>query len=184
MPSNIPTMRALLDDPLYRPYAKRVPREHPANKTGDPWQLWVDAGSGRWLTRTYTDYREVWPTFIAKVRDHTADPTIVSRRVFYAPPGEWYRVKVRLPQATLKHPEGYRVEWRWRQKFFWPEIDLHWCGRCRRPSYWMPLFDSHHALRRMPAVTTEDNHRCIICGIRWIAQPDISQMTRMEAVPV
>ena len=47
----------------------------------------------------------------------------------------------------------------------------------------MPLFADHHALRRLPAVTDDDNFRCLICGIRWIAQPDISNMVKMEPKP-
>lgn len=184
MPTNIPPMRALMDDPLYRAYMKRVPPAHPANKTGEPWQVWVETPEHRWLTKTYATYRDVWPVFIARFRDpaKTHDVTITSRRVFYAPPGEWYRVKVRLDRPT---PSGttHRVESRWRQTFHWDGYDLHWCGRCRRPTYWMPLYANHHALRRLPAVSTEDNTRCIICGIRWITQPTIDQMVKMEAQP-
>ena len=104
------------------------------------------------------------------------DPTITSRRVFYAPPGEWYNVKVRLNKPT---PSGktHRIETRWRQLFFW-DTGLEWCGRCRRPVYWMPLFADHHALKRYPAVSEEDNRRCTICGIRRVAMPPIVQMEK------
>jgi hypothetical protein len=179
MPSNIPTMRNLMEDPLFRAYMKRVPPRHQANLTGEPWQLWVRSEGGKWLTRTYTSYQEVWPIFVSRFRLPDQDPTITSRRLFYAPPGEWYTVKVRLSKPT---PSGttHRVEQRWRQLFFWDGSDLNWCGRCRRPVFWQPLHSQHHALRRMPAVTEEDNYRCGICGIRWIATPSIEQMTKME----
>lgn len=188
MPTNIPPMRALMDDPAFRAYMKRVPPAHPANKTGEPWQVWVETPSHTWLTGTYATYREVWPVFLGRFRDPSKahDVTITSRRVFYAPPGEWYRVKVRKQRRpTPDNPATSHVvvEHRWRQTFFWDGSDLHWCGRCRRPSYWMPLFTNHHALRRLPAVSTEDNYRCIICGIRWITQPDINQMMTMEVKP-
>lgn len=170
-----------MDDPAFRAYMKRVPSAHPANTHGEPFQLWVETTEHRWLTRTYATYADIWPVFIKRFRDpSTHDVTITSRRVFYAPPGEWYRVKVRLPAPTLKHPAGFRIEDRWRQTFRWDGYDLNWCGRCRRPSYWMPLFSNHHALRRQPTIAPDDNYRCILCGIRWIAQPTIENMTKME----
>lgn len=182
MPTNIPTMRSLMDDHTFRTYMKRVPPAYGV-PTGEPWQLWVYVDGGRWLTKTYATYRDVWPVFLTRFRDNTQDPTITSRRVFYAPPGEWYDQKVRKARrATPDNPKTSHVvvERRWKQTFFWDGSDLHWCGRCRRPSYWMPLFSSHHALRRMPAVSTEDNYRCIICGVRWITTPSIEQMVKME----
>lgn len=187
MPSNIPRMRTLMEDPLFRAYMKKVPPRHQANATGEPWQIWVDRGEGRWGTRTYPTYADVWGAFLTHYRaTDRRDVTITSRRLFYAPPGEWYKVKVRhARRPTPDDPSKTKIviETRWRQLFFWAETDLHWCGRCRRPVYWMPLFENHHALRRFPAVTEEDNYRCIICGIRWIANPDISQMVKMEARP-
>lgn len=177
MPSNNPRMASLLSDPIFRAYMKRVPPRHQANLTGEPWQLWVETADHKWLTRTYASYGDVWPVF---VKQHRAgnDPTITSRRLFYAPPGEWYTVKVRLAKPT---PSGttHRIERRWRQTFHWDGYDLHWCGRCRRPVYWQPLHHQHHALRRQPAVADEDNVRCGICGIRWIALPSIDQMVRL-----
>lgn len=186
MPTNIPLMRNLMNDPLYRAYMKRVPSTHPANRSGEPWQIWVETAEHKWRTKTYAKYTDVWPVFIKHFRDPAAhDVTITSRRVFYAPPGEWYKQKVRRtrrPTPDNKATSHIVVEDRWRQTFFWGGYDLHWCGRCRRPVYWMPLFENHHALRRMPAVTPDDNTRCILCGIRWVAMPDISQMVKMEKV--
>lgn len=184
VPTTPPAIRVLMDDPIFRAYMKKAPYLPLNLRTGEPWQLWVNAGQGRWLTRTYASYRDVWPVFVKRFR--TEDTTITSRRVFFAPPGEWFRVKVRKtrrPTPEDKSTTKMVIEWRWRQLFFWDAVDLHWCGRCRRPVYWMPLFADHHALRRLPAVSEEDNYRCVICGIRWIATPDISQMVRMEVRP-
>jgi hypothetical protein len=173
-----------MEDPLFRAYMKRVPPAHHANTHGEPWQIWVETPGHKWQTKTYASYREVWPLFVRKLRarEEANDVTITSRRVFYAPPGEWYRQKVRKPRRPTpddKSTTKVVIEDRWRQTFFWDAVDLHWCGRCRRPSYWMPLFPNHHALRRMPAITDEDNYRCILCGIRWIATPDIESMVRL-----
>lgn len=185
MPTTPPGIHELMDDPQFRAYMKKIPPTHHANVGGEPWRLWVNATEGRWLTRTYASYPDVWPVFLKHFRDGR-DVTITSRRVFYAPPGEWYRVKVRKPRRPTpddKSTTQVVIETRWRQTFFWDGLDLHWCGRCRRPVYWMPLFPDHHALRKYPAVSTEDNVRCMICGIRWVATPDISQMVKMEAKP-
>jgi hypothetical protein len=189
VPSNIPSMRNLMEDPTYRAYMKRMPPRLHANKSGKPWQLWVDRGAGRWGTTFRATYEEVWKLFVHHYKESATDHrdvTIVSRRVFWAPPGEWYLQKVRRPRRPTPDdpsPTKITVENRWRQTFFWDAIDLHWCGRCRRPVYWLPLFDNHHALRRQPAVADEDNFRCLICGIRWIATPDISQMVKIEREP-
>lgn len=184
MPSNAPSIRTLMEDPLYRAYMKRIPPRHAANASGEPWQVWVETRDHRWRTGTFSTYPDVWRVFVKNLRDTDAvhDVTITSRRLFYAPPGEWYRVRVKRDRPTPSG-ETHRIETRWRQTFVWPERDLHWCGRCRRPVFWMPLFESHHALRRQPTVAPDDNFRCVICGIRWIATPDIAQMTKLEAKP-
>jgi hypothetical protein len=187
VPTNIPSMRALMDDPIFRAYMKTPPRPLHALKTGNPWRVWVDRGSGRWATAEYPSYLAAWRTFVQKYRaDPSQDITIVSKRVFYAPPGEWYKVRVRKPRRPTpddKSTTKVVIETRWRQKFLWDGVDLHWCGRCRRPVYWMPLFPDHHALRKSPAISDEDNYRCLICGIRWITTPLIEHMEKIEARP-
>lgn len=181
MRTKTPTMRDLMDDPTYRAYMKHMPPYHHSNTHGEPWQLWVRMENGRWLTRRYATYREVWPVFVSRFRTEGQDPTITSRRVFYAPPGEWYKVKVRKPRRpTPDNAATTRivVEDRWRQLFFWEGYDLKWCGRCRRPVVWQKLYPGHHAIKDFPAVSEEDNVRCVICGIRWCAMPPIDQMVR------
>lgn len=187
MPTTPPAMRSLMEDPLFRAYMKKPPVLPVNLRTGDPWQLWVSRGQGRWGTAVRSTYADAWTMFLHHYRAGDGrDVTLLSRRVFYAPPGEWFRCKVRKtrrPTPEDKSTTKIVVEWRWRQTFFWDGLDLHWCGRCRRPVYWMPLFRDHHALRKLPAVSEEDNYRCLICGIRWISTPDISHMTRVEVRP-
>lgn len=175
----LPTMATLLEDPIFRAYMKKSPPRHQANTTGKPWQIWVRTAEGKWRTGLFETYRDAWPVFVKGVRGH-ADATITSRRVFYAPPGEWHQVRVRKarkPTADNAATSHVVIETRWRQLFHW-DIGLDWCGRCRRPSYWQPLNYTHHALKRLPAITDEDNMRCVICGIRWCATPPIDQMER------
>jgi len=51
VPTQIPTMTTLMDDPQFRQYMKRPPRL-PANlRTGNPYQIWVNR-SGIWEPRS------------------------------------------------------------------------------------------------------------------------------------
>jgi hypothetical protein len=172
-------LRSLMNDPTYRAYMKRVP-PLPDHTTGKPWKLWVRTEDNRWLTRDYASYREVWPVFVNRFRTLRQDATIVSKRVFYAPPGEYYRVKVRLPEPTVKHPRGFRIEERWRTTLTWDDLQTDWCGRCRRPVRWTTLRENHHALRTFPVVSEEPGVRCPICGIRKAMQPPIDKMVRID----
>jgi hypothetical protein len=186
MPSNVPTMRTLLDDPVYRAYVKRVPPIPDKHNPLPAWQLWIETPEHKWLTKNFLTYADAWRVGVARYKTG-CDFTLTSRRMFYAPPGEWYRVRTKR-RTPYKNPHTgevrtHDVVTRWRQTWYWPELDLNWCGRCRRPTYWMPLHDGHHALRRLPAISPDDNYRCLICGIRWIAQPDIAQMVKVEAKP-
>lgn len=176
MPTSPPNMRSLLEDPVFRAYMKTIPPAHNANTHGQPWQVWVRTDRGTWMTKRFDTYRDAWPVFVRYMKDNP-DASLTSRRVFYGPPGEWYKVKVRRT-PTVADPQPYRIESRWRQTFHW-DIGLEWCGRCRRPTYWVPLSSTHHALRNAPAVTTEDNVRCVYCGIRWIATPAVDAMEKI-----
>lgn len=175
---NPPTMRSLMDDAVYRAYMRKVPPHHPANTHGDPWQLWLRTSEGRWKTGRYPGYRDVWPTFTTALRSpQAADVCIVSRRVWYAPPGKYEKYRARVTDRKTQ-TTSIVERTRWVTTFAW-DASLSWCGRCRRPSHWMPLFSDHHALKRQPAVTTLDNLRCVYCGVRWIAQPELSEMERI-----
>lgn len=172
------TIRQLMKDPAYREYMKRIPPRDDAFNQSDQWRLWVNVpGTNRWMTAQYATYRDVWPVFVRQLRDGN-EPTITARRTFYAPPGEFYKVKVKLARPT---PSGttHRIEQRWRQTFAWEDMRDEWCGRCRRPVRFQPLFETHHALKKFPVVCDEDNVRCPICGIRRVAQPSLQNMVRM-----
>jgi DNA-directed RNA polymerase subunit RPC12/RpoP len=175
------TMRQLMDDPIYRAYMKKVPPVDGFNPN-PAWQIWVEEDNRRWLTATFATYAEVWPVFVKRYRYKMGDPTITSRRTFYAPPGEWYKVRVKLSTPRVS-PSGvkttHRIEDRWRQTFHWNDYRAEWCGRCRRPVEFRPLFETHHALKRFPVISDEDNIRCPICGIRRSAQPSHDLMVRL-----
>lgn len=173
-------MHELMEDPIYRAYMKKAPAT-PANPN-PAWQLWVEQDN-RWLTGTFHSYAQVWPVFVKHFRARTGDPTITSRRTFFAPPGEYYKVRVKLATPVWRVKEGqpvtHVIEERWRQTFTWPDAFAEWCGRCRRPVRFEPLFETHHALKRMPVVSDEENIRCPVCGIRRSAQPRLENMVRL-----
>lgn len=169
------SIRELMNDPIYRAYMKKVPpNTQPHNRT-PAWRIWVQSDTRAWLTKQGT-YQELWPVFVRFLRNGN-DVTLTNVRAFYAPPGEWYLQKVRRP--TPQDPKRIVVEDRWRQVFSWKDPFAEWCGRCRRPVQFRPLFETHHALKRFPVVCDEDNVRCPICGIRRAAQPSLDQMVRL-----
>lgn len=174
-----PTLRELLDMPAFRSYMRKPPPLPAPLRHGNPWQVWVRTTRGTWKTGQFPTYAQAWMTTARKVRKDpdTSDVSLVSRRVFYAPPGEWesYKVRVKGKGEVKPHIE---TRWRWLTTIEW-DAGLDWCGRCRRPSRFMPLHEGHHALRRAPVIAPDDNLRCMFCGIRWVAQPDISQMNRI-----
>lgn len=172
-----PTMHELLDDEIYRAYVKRSPRTtvtvlgetkpHPGLTIGDPWQVWARTAEGKWRTGKFPTYRDAWQTTIKAYRNpDVADVALVSRRVFFGPPGHWEKYKVRNPRTNV-------IEWRerWVVDYHW-DAGLEWCPRCRRPSAFRNLHATHHALKRQPTLTEDDAFRCVFCGIRRVAFPD------------
>lgn len=173
-----PTMRELLEDPAYRSYVRKVPFI-PANlRHGDPWQIWVRTIRGTWKTGQFPTYADAWKATVRRVKNDpdAADVCLVSKRVFYAPPGVWEDYKVRVTEQGKKP----RIETRsrWVTTLTW-DVGLDWCGRCRRPSRFIPLSERHHAIRKMAVMAAEDNLRCMFCGIRWVALPDQDKMRRI-----
>lgn len=176
-----PTIFDLLDDPVYRAYMKRVPTAHFSLSYGQPWQVWARTEDGRWLTRKFDTYAAAWNVLVKyyRRRGEIGDIALVSRRLFYGPPGEWRKVKVKRANKTpVGQPLTFRydIEERWYPTFAW-DAGLEWCGRCRRPTTFRKLWPDHHALRRQPCLSTDDDPvRCTYCGVRRTATPDISTM--------
>lgn len=184
-----PTIRELLDDPVYRAYIRTPPNTYvihsgtthtnPALTVGQPWQVWVNEGDDRWRTGKFDTYPRAFNTV---VRAHKSgrfdDIALVSRRVFFGPPGEWqeYKVRVRNPRDKTTRIE---IRERWVYTFHWDPV-FDWCGRCRRPTSFRHLHWTHHALRKQPCLTDDDPYRCMFCGIRRVALPDIDVMTRID----
>jgi len=175
-----PTMRELLDDPVYRAYAKKVPPIPQTLRHGNPWQLWVRTVRGTWKTGQFPTYADAWKVLVRQVKDSTeaADVCLVSKRVFFAPPGEWEDYKVRVREEGK--PPRIEVRSRWVTTFAW-DAGMEWCGRCRRPTRFMPLSERHHAIRKMGVFSPDSNERCMYCGIRRVASPSVANMRRIGA---
>ena len=138
-----PSLRQLLDDPIYRAYMKTIP-DLSANLTiGNPWAVWVRKVEGTWAGAMFHTYRDAWPVVVKAVRDSRyEDVALVSRRQLFPPP----------------------------PSFYWDEMYYQWCGRCRRPTSFA-IRPRHHALRLAPVLTLDDPYRCYYCGMRRCAMP-------------
>ena len=62
MRSHNPSIRSLMEDPLFRQYMKTVPVLPRNLRTGNPWQLWVNR-DGNWGTTQRPTYADAWKVF-------------------------------------------------------------------------------------------------------------------------
>lgn len=78
-----PTMRELLDDPIYKKMLLTIPQN-------DNWAVYALKTNGRWVGRIYESYREAFEmmrTIIAPMnREHYRDVSLVSRASLHQPP--------------------------------------------------------------------------------------------------
>lgn len=138
-----PSIYELLDDPIYRRYAKTIPRLPRNLQHGQPWQVWALTRGDTWKTGKFATYPEAWAVLAKNVKARTIkDGAIVSRRYIHQPP--------------------VGLVW---------DIRYTWCGRCRRPSHFEHATRrTHHALRSLSVLAVDDTRRCIYCGMRLIHQ--------------
>lgn len=135
-----PSMKTLLEDPIYRKFAMTIPRLSPNLTHGEPWSVWARKRDGRWMGGHFATYRDAWSVVVKKVRDDTfEDVAVVSKR-----------------QLFTSLPVGYQVPW-----------GYDWCSRCRRPTTYA-IRPNHHAMRKAIVITHEDAHRCYYCGARAV----------------
>lgn len=170
-----PTVFDLLDDPAYRAYARTQPEPHFSLTYGYPWRIWLRTADDRWKTGEFATYTQAFNTMVrACKRADTADVALVSKRLFYAPPGVWtpYRVKV-PPRGNI--PARIEERERYVHTFHW-DAGLSWCGRCRRPTVFRKLYSDHHAIRALPVVSADNVRRCVYCGISEEGTPDMDAM--------
>lgn len=141
-----PTLKELLDDPLYRLYILRVPKLPENIAWGEPWMVWAVTHDGRWGKRLFASYQEAWAKTVElhKQPEKFRDVALVSRRMLFPPPS----------------------------RFVWKGRLYAWCSRCRRPSEFRLRAPDHHALRGQPTLTDDNSQRCYYCGIRKIAMPE------------
>lgn len=177
-----PTIRDLMDDPVYRSYMRTPPVTigNPSLTFGQPWQIWVQTRDDRWKTGRFSTYPQAFNMMARAVKaPNASDVALVSRRVFFPPPGVWeqYKVKVRRRDGSVV----IETRERWVQTFIFDDIRFEWCPRCRRPTEFRWLHWTHHALRQQPCLTEDDPHRCMYCGIRRVAVPDINALVRMAS---
>lgn len=147
-----PTIRELIDDPVYLRYLKTVPRLPEPLTWGNPWGLWIRTRRNTWKHGQFATYHEGWRALVQAIRnrDEYADASLYCRRTF-------------LPRPESLNPL-HNVEC---SDLLWGE----WCGRCRRPTDFVYASPNHHALRNRPCLTDDEPYRCNYCGVRKAAQP-------------
>lgn len=164
MTNTPPTLRDLLAIPVYRKYFQTIPRLTSITAS-EPWQVWIATPEYRWKGAKYHTYRDGYNVIAKalKARDSNGkhkyvDAVIVSRVQMYAPPTSL------TPVLSLLTSEHNRLA-------EYVSEELHWCGRCRRPSSFAWSGRSHHALRSQPALSQDEPYRCFYCGIRRAGMP-------------
>lgn len=171
-----PTLRQLLEDPIYRKMFRTPPRLSFVQTVAGarPWAVYLrmtteDAEGDlvtRWRGARCIDY----PTAFKFARDQLraedsdgdggavptySDIAVVSRAVLYPP------------------PPGFD----WRLQYAGGHL-MGWCGRCRRPTNFR-YRPKHHALKNAPARTRDDAKSCYYCGMRQAGMPAY-RVTRLD----
>lgn len=139
-----PTIVELLDDPLYERYFMALPKLPDNIRWGSPWRIVAKGekhdGSERWGIKDVAAYRDARDWVLDRVdQGEWHDMRIISRRKFFLPPHD----------------------------FEWNTSRHVWCGRCRTPSIFRPMY-GHPALKGSPVITADDSVRCIMCGVREV----------------
>jgi hypothetical protein len=149
---NPPTLRTLIEDPMFRTYMKKVPSLPRGLRHGNPWAVWVLLKSGKWRGGKFHTYQESWPVVVKALRSSTVeDVSLVSLRWPFNPPEQYLRA----------HP-GFKTS----NTYVIDNVGgFDWCYRCRRPTEFLFCM-RHHALRKAAAITNEDPYRCFYCGVR------------------
>lgn len=168
---NPPTIHDLLSDPVYALYVAATPARHPLLEGTAAWQVWVRDDTNRWRFGMKDEYADALDLAHRQMARGAEDVAIVSRRVFYGPPGEWRKYKARVPaKPKLNIPEQVEIREKWVPTMTW-DAGLEWCARCRRPSSFRLLTENHHAMRHQPVRSDDEPARCYYCGIRRAAMP-------------
>lgn len=161
-----PTMAELLYVPVFREYMEAHPTSrNPGLMRPGAWWVWARTTEGAWKRGTFDDYGRAWDVARRYLdKPVIADVAVVSKRVLFAPPGEWRKFRQRRPDGSSTIVE------RWVPTYTVPP-GLTWCARCRRPSVFRNWSATHHALKLQPALTTDEPFRCYYCGIRRAGLP-------------
>lgn len=170
MTTTPPTLRDLLQIPAYRKYFATNPRLT-SHTRSEPWQVWIASldpssrTSLRWKGGKFHTYKEAYQVVGKALAARTPqgkhryyDAVIVSRVQLFAPR---HMLTPSLSALTAEH--NLMIDTM--------EEELSWCGRCRRPSSFPWASRRHHALRSVPALTTDEPYRCFYCGIRKASMP-------------
>lgn len=107
-----------------------------------PWMLMIHTHDDTWKRGLYPDFYAALNKYEGlpeSIQSNVRDYAIISRpKIFKAP---------KLVHALTEPGE-------------------EWCGRCRRPTLFVPFGSSHPALKGIAPVIMRNENRCFFCGLR------------------
>jgi hypothetical protein len=140
-----PTLSSLLDHEDYHTYFRKNTKLLPSISPNPPWQIMAETLEGKWKRARRMTFAEA-STLVDSLLDQPdvyRDVAIISRRRIFKVPSFGHE---------LMQPGE------------------EWCGRCRRPTLFLPYGRKHPALADAACIV-EGVHRCYFCG----AQEGIAQ---------
>lgn len=173
MPEPQTPFRRLLEDPVYKAWLKKPPKDDRVTH-GEVWVAWLKPVShpnrpNRWYRKTFHTYKEAY-VYVAKNLAGVEDAAIGCTHQEFKPP--IVRTGYRIARFKRKDPKTGKeviVKQKVPVRKFLTELPGRlppghtWCGYCRRPTIF-GYFLKHHALPKAYCVPYEK--RCRICGVR------------------
>ena len=132
------TLSSLRDDEEYDTYFRKSRKIIGVHDK--PWMLMVHTTDDTWKRGLYNTFPE------ALYKLECLPPTVAVR-----------------DYAIISRPKLFKVP-KFAERM--TEPGDQWCGRCRRPSLFMPYGHSHPALKGIAPVIMPHENRCFFCGLR------------------
>ncbi len=139
-----PTWFELMDDDVYRAYARKRPRLPVNVSYGTPWVIVA--------RRPENSSR---PTWALKMMDDYALAYHRSKTIMAT--GDYEDIAIVSRRKLFKPPVG----------LMWDDTRFSWCGRCRRPTMFREMY-KHPMMRHFAAVSLDESRRCYYCAAREI----------------
>lgn len=175
------TIHELLQDKQYKEFFLRAPAMPVVYRQQQmlPWRVYIQREvDGAWAKKDLPTYREAFALF-RRYKPEIHDAAIMSRAVAFAPPHRLVRIRGQYREVVRKgKKEKVQVTKLvvWKPKLPQEESPHQWCTYCRRPTVFR-YFSKHHAFGKNMNIT-QDELRCMICGIRLDGLPRLIRGAR------